>query len=137
MSNHNIDVVTIGNILKETIIYPSRTIGPVLGSPCAYTSLTISKLGLKAGMVSYYGSDYPKGMIDELRLVDKHGFIQHAYSTENHLIYREDGTKIVDYFKTAPVIQFSDIPAEYMNAQVFFVCPMNYEVSIDLCISLK
>lgn len=137
MSNSNFDVIVIGNILKETIVYPDRSIGPVLGSPCAYTGLVMAKLGLKVGMVSYYGNDYPEDLIRELRLVDQTGFLYHTYSTVNHLIYREDGTKTVEYYKTAPVIQYSDIPKEYENAALYYICPMNYEVSIELSICLK
>ena len=34
----NLDVVTIGSIIKETIVYPDKQIGPVIGSPAAYSS---------------------------------------------------------------------------------------------------
>ena len=137
MPNPNIDVVSIGNILKETIVYPGESIGPVLGSPCAYTSLVMAKLGLKAGIVSYYGKNLGEDLLNELRLVDKAGLIDYLYATENHLIYREDGSKGLEYYKTAPVIQFHSIPEEYMDARLYFVCPMNYEVSLDLCFSLQ
>ncbi len=134
---NNFDVIVIGNILKETIVFPDKIIGPVLGSPCAYSSLVMSKLGLNVGMVSYYGNDYPENLINELRLVDKQGFLYHIYSTVNHLIYREDGTKSIEYYKTAPVIQYGNIPNSYLSSKFFFVCPMNYEVSIELSVILK
>lgn len=137
MCSVGVDTVVIGNILKETIVYPDRSVGPVLGSPCAYTSLAMAKLGLRVGMVTYYGNDCPEEMISELKLIDRRGFIPYNYTTENHLIYKEDGGKSVEYYRTAPVIQFEHLPYEYRQARLYFICPMNYEVSINLCESLN
>ena len=136
MSGTKIDIVSIGNIIKETIIFPDNKFdGPVLGSPCAYSSLIMAKLGCSVGMVTYFGDDFPKELdvLWQLRLVDKRGFVKHHYSTQNHLIYRADGTKSVEYYKVAPVIEYKDLPKSYLDAKIYYICPMNYEVSIDLC----
>ena len=46
---NNLDIVVIGTIIKETIQFPNRTIGPVLGSPAAYSSLVMAAPGRKGG----------------------------------------------------------------------------------------
>jgi sugar/nucleoside kinase (ribokinase family) len=130
-----VDIVVIGNIIKETIQFQSRTIGPVLGSPAAYSSLVMAKLGKKVGLVSYYGDDMPDA-ISELSIVDRSGLIKHPFTTRNLLVYRPDGSKYVEYQAKAPVIQFEQIPAAYLDCQFFYICPMNYEVDLELIKSL-
>ena len=65
-----VDIVEIGNIVKETILFPDKEFGPVLGSPCAYTSVALAKEGNRVGMVTHYGPDLPADMKGELHLVD-------------------------------------------------------------------
>lgn len=133
MSIRKVDVVVIGNIVKETIIRPDEIIGPVLGSPCAYTSLALAKLGKKVGIVSYCGNDFWNEIKNELSGVDDSGKINYLYTTENHLIYKTEDQNHVEYFKVAPVINFDVIPEEYLNADIFFLCPMDYEVNVEIC----
>lgn len=128
-----VDIVVIGNIIRETIIYPNKLIGPVLGSPCAYSSIIMANLGRTVGVVSYLGNDLDQDMVDQFRFIDSAGFISYKHSTENNLIYHEDGRKSVEYAKVAPVIEFEDIPIEYLAAETFYICPMDYEVSIEVC----
>ena len=52
MLKSKVEVVVIGNIVKETIIRSKKIIGPVLGSPCAYTSLALALAGVRTGMVT-------------------------------------------------------------------------------------
>ncbi len=126
-----VDIVVIGNIIKETIQFQNRTIGPVLGSPAAYSSLVMAKIGKKIGLVSYYGDDMPEA-VSELSIVDRSGFIKHPFTTRNLLVYEEDGSKYVEYQAKAPVIHFNDIPKDYLDCRFFYVCPMDYEIDLDL-----
>ena len=87
----NLDVVTIGSIIKETIVYPDKQIGPVIGSPAAYSSLVMAAQGCKVGIVTYYGYDM-ENMISELDALDRTGFIPFAYPTPHNLVYLHDGT---------------------------------------------
>jgi len=41
-----LDLVAIGHLIKETIKFPHKTIGPVLGSPVAYSSVAAARLGV-------------------------------------------------------------------------------------------
>lgn len=137
MNNKNIDIVVIGNIVKETIFYNDKTEGPVLGSPCAYTSLALAKAGMRVGIVTHCGEDMKDLLEKELRLVDKEGCISYLYTTENHLICNEHGENQVEYFKAAPMINFEKIPETYMDAKIYFICPMDFDVNVDICEKLK
>lgn len=130
MKKDKIDIVVIANIINETIFFPDRTLGPVLGSPAAYSSLVIARSGRDVGLVTYVGDDM-EGLVNELDLVDNQGFIPYNYSTTNHLIYHEDGHKDVKFVKKAPTITFEDIPEVYLQAKMFYICPMEYEVDIE------
>ena len=127
-----LDVVVVGNIINETIKFPTKTIGPVLGSPAAYSSLVMSSVGTKVGLVSYYGSDTSDWMGTHLGNVDQQGLKEDERSTTNFLVYRKDGTKYVEYVYKAPDLNAEDIPEEYLNCDFFYICPMDYEVDISV-----
>lgn len=133
----NVDIVVLGNILREMIIFPNKLIGPVLGSPCAYSSIIMARLGRKVGIVSYIGNDLEKDMVEQFEIVDTDGFIPYKYTTQNNLIYHSDGRKSVEYAKVAPVIEFEDILKNYLEAETFYICPMNCEVSTEILIKLN
>ncbi|MSC86663.1 carbohydrate kinase family protein [Eubacterium sp. am_0171] len=137
VKNEKVDIVTIGNIVKETIFLTDKIVGPVLGSPCAYTSLALAKAGKSTGIVTYCGEEMQKLIERELRMVDTTGCIPYMYTTENHLIYQEDAKNRVEYFKVAPVISYEVIPETYLEASTFFICPMDYEVDIEICQKLN
>jgi len=132
MGKGQLEVVVIGNVINETIKFPKSIIGPVLGSPAAYSSLAMSAIGTKVGLVSYYGVDTSEWLDTHLENVDHLGLIKHERSTTNFLIYREDGSKYVEYTYKAPVIYAKDLPKEYLNCEYFYVCPMDYEVDISV-----
>lgn len=121
----------IGNIIKETIVDGEKVTGPVLGSPAAYSSLAMASAGCATALVSYYGNDLPD-QIGELAVVDTSGLIPFAYSTTNTLTYASDGTKKVTFDRKAPDLGIEDVPAFCFEAQVYHICPMDYEVRLDL-----
>ena len=120
---HVVDIVVIGNILRETIVYNEEILGPVLGSPTAYTSVILGKLGFNVGIVSYVGEDMEAELFKEFRTVDKTGFREATATTENHLIYDKEGAIRVEYTKTAPYITADTIPEEYLQALRDFFDP--------------
>lgn len=132
MRNKQINIVVIGNIIKETIRFPDKVLGPVLGSPAAYSSLVIAALDKDVGLVTHYGRDMENGLIEQLDIVDSTGFIKCEYSTTNILVYEEDGCKHVEYVRKAPPIKFPDIPQEYLKSDCFYICPMDYEVGTEV-----
>jgi sugar/nucleoside kinase (ribokinase family) len=131
MAGKDIDVVVIGHIIKETIRFPDKEIGPVIGSPAAYSSLVMAAQGMSVGLVTYYGGDMDD-IISELDVLDQKGILRHSHSTTNLLVYREDGTKYVEFQKVAPHIAFDNICPDYLTAEYFKICPMNYEVELEV-----
>lgn len=125
------DAVVIGNIIKETIVDGDMIAGPVLGSPAAYSSLAMASAGCSTGLVSFYGGDLTQ-QIKELDRVDTAGLVGYDFTTTNTLTYAADGSKTVTFEKKAPNLGAEHVPAQYWTARVFHVCPMDYEVELDL-----
>ena len=125
------DAVVIGNIIKETIVEGGRVTGPVLGSPAAYSSLAMAAAGCPTGLVSFYGGDLTE-QIKEIGIVDMAGLIPYEHSTTNILTYASDGTKTVTFKKKAPNLGVRHVPASYLDGRVYHICPMDYEVELDL-----
>lgn len=128
------ELVVISHIVNETIKFPDRTVEKVLGSPTAYSSVIASKLGVKTGMVTKIGKDMPKDLLQPIYEVgvDTQGIkVEGENSTFSLLIYDEAGNKTLLYPKKASPIFFEDIPEDYLDAKMFYICPMDYEVSVE------
>lgn len=129
-----IELVVISHIVNETIKFPDRTIEGVLGSPTAYSSVIASKLGIKTGMVTKIGKDMPKDLLQPIYEagVDTRGIkVEGENTTLSILVYDEGGNKTILYPKKAPPISSQDIPGDYLDAKMFYICPMDYEVSME------
>lgn len=125
-----VDVLVMGHILNEKIIFPDKAISQVLGSPAAYTSVCMAKLGTAVGIVTKIGRDFPRKMLrvfDDVG-VDTRGIGTSGCSTNNELIYDEDGYKTLRYSSKADPLLFADIPAPYKEAKIVYVCPMDLEI---------
>jgi len=130
-----LDLVAVGHLIKETIKFPHKTIGPVLGSPAAYSSVAAARLGVKAGIITKVGKDIPQDLLKPLfeAGVDTRGLkIEGEDTTTNLLLYDASGNKRFRYLKKAPDILFNDIPRSYLAAKIFYICPINYEVSLEI-----
>jgi len=128
------DLIVIGHIMIETIyLSDGKIVGPVLGSPAAYSSVAVSSLGMKTGLVTLVGKDMPFYITSPIieAGVDIKGIrIRGEDSRSTKLTYDKAGNKKVLYEKVAPDILFKDIPKEYLKSQAFFVCPMDFEVPL-------
>lgn len=133
MKDSDVEFVSIGNIIKETVFYPDTTVGPVLGSPCAYMSVALSRLGKRVGMVSFCSDEWAETNSETFDDIDTTGVMSYYTTTENHLIYHSDGSINVEYFKKTPVIYTEMLPKRYSEAHFFFICPMDFEVSMEIC----
>ena len=128
----NPDLIAIGHLIKETIKFSEKTMGPLLGSPAAYSSVAAAKLGVRVGIVTKIGEDMPEDLLNPLVEVnvDRRGIKVGEKTTTNLLIYDELGNKRIEYLKKAPDILFDDVPEDYLNAGIIFICPINYEVPV-------
>jgi sugar/nucleoside kinase (ribokinase family) len=130
------DLVSIGHILNETIIFEDGSTQHVLGSPAAYTTVCASRLGAKTGIVTHAGNDIPKRFIDVFGEVgvDRAGFNLNAPCTRtNELGNDPHGRKrILRYSKVGPPITVNCIPEAYYKSKVFYICGLDFEIHIDV-----
>lgn len=128
-----VDVVVLGHIINEKIIFPDRDIFPVLGSPVAYSSVCMASLGLDVGIVTKIGMDFPEELLSVFKetKVDTEGVRKNRNSTNNELIYDFNGNKKVNFLTKAEEINFKDMPEKYLEAKIFSISPMDYEVSLN------
>ena len=130
----SLQIAIVGHIINETIVFPDRTIAPVLGSPSAYSAVIAAVLGTKVGLVTKIGKDFPPTLLVPLgeAQVSLEGLSSdHEHSTANIMTYDENGHKSMAYRTQAPPIYFTDVPEAYHDAPLFFVCPMYYEVPLE------
>ena len=128
-------LVAAGWFVKEIIKYPNGVVSePVLGGCSVYSSIVASKLGIKAGIVTKKGEDVDEEFLDPLYQikVDTRGIkTEGPHTTTIQLVYDASGEKELIYLKKAPEILFQDIPREYHNVPMFYVCPINYDISVE------
>jgi sugar/nucleoside kinase (ribokinase family) len=133
--NQRFDVTVLGNIIIETINFPNgRIITPVLGSPAAYSSVILGRLGSRVGLCTKVGLDLPESFRHTLAQgnVNLEGMkTVGEVTTANLLIYNYLEKKKVEYVHKAPSIEFRDIPKHYIEADLFYSCPMDFEVTFS------
>jgi sugar/nucleoside kinase (ribokinase family) len=130
------DLVSLGHILKETILFKDGTARLVLGSPAAYTTVCAARLGARAGIVSRVGSDMPEALLrafDDAG-VDQTGLDRNACcTTTNELGYDSEGRKrILRYLKKAPRITWDCVPHSYYDSRIFYCCGVCFEIDPDV-----
>jgi len=141
MKNNIFDVITLGYIFNEQIIYPDYKIGPLLGGTVSYSSVCLGRLGNKTGIVSNIGIDTPDMLIKPFldANVDLQGLNKRNGTsiTKNLLIYDKKGNKNIKYLTRAPEILFSDIPGNYYYSKIFYLCPVDYEIPLNTIKEIK
>ena len=133
------DITVIGHILNERVIFPDRVLYPVLGSPAAYSSLCLARLGVQVGLVTMIGPDFPAELLapfDEAG-IGRAGFGTSELSSCNELIYGKDGRKQIKFLSKARALDYADLPQDYRAARLVYVCPMDGEVDIGLIRQLR
>ncbi|MDD5699488.1 MAG: PfkB family carbohydrate kinase [Victivallaceae bacterium] len=133
------DAIVIGHLLKETIFYEDGSkLGPVLGSPCAYTAMAAAALGLQTGMVSKAGYDLGKHVIALKKAgIDVSGVALGEHSTENYLDYTvPEGKKLTFIHKAELIGSLADLPDKYLDAGYFLLCPVDHEITDELLCAL-
>jgi len=128
------DLIVIGHLMKEKTIFPDHhIIGPTVGGAAAYFSIVASCLGSKVGIVSKIGRDMSKKLLDPLYKtgVDMQGIrIEGMRSMISELYYDINGNKKMKYpYKGKPII-FEDIPINYLQANMIYVAPQEWEFSL-------
>lgn len=129
------DIISIGHIIREHIIFPDHASEEVLGSPAAYSSVAMARLGARVGIVTRIGKDMPAHLLEPLSTagVDMHGMrvSPDEPTTSTRLVYNQQGEKTIEYPTKASPITFTDFPQEYLAAPIFNICTMDWEVGVD------
>jgi len=128
------NLIVIGHLLKEMIIFSDQVCGPVLGGASAYFSVIASKLGTKTGIVSKIGKDMPLKLLDPLKEsgVDTRGLkIEGDKSRSSELIYEKNGDKTMKYPNKGVPLTFKDIPNDYFDADIIYIAPQEWELSFQ------
>ena len=135
----DMDVTVLGHILNERVIFPDHQLYPVLGSPAAYSSICLARLGNKVGIVTKIGRDFPPELLQALADagVRQGGISFSDHSSRNELVYAADGRKSIKFLSRADPISPSDIPAEYLRSRIVYVCPMDGEVDVSVLAHLR
>lgn len=120
-----VDFLAIGHLTHDVV-----NNGFILGGASAYSSKTAFKLGLKVGVVSAVGDDflhYDKLDGISLALVDRKG----SKTTTFENIY-ENGIRRQVIRGVAPAISQMDVPDEWKDAKIVYICPVADEVELSI-----
>jgi sugar/nucleoside kinase (ribokinase family) len=133
--NFKPDIIAIGHIVREQIVFPERHSEEVLGSPAAYSSVAIARLGGKVGLVSLIGTDMPDRLLGPFREsgVDLEGLkiAPGEPTTATRLVYDPLGNKTIEYPAKAKPLTLEDIPECYRSAKMFNICTMDHDVQLS------
>lgn len=136
-----VDVVVMGYIFNERIRFRDKTIGPVLGGTASYAAVCLGRLGTRTGIVSNIGKETPEFLVKPLKEanVDLSGLNRRPgiSTTEDLLVYDDNGDKHIEYLKRAPLIYLDDIPNSYLSARIFHLCEVDFEVPLSTVRSIK
>jgi len=129
----NFDIITVGRIVSEKIYKNNIIIGPVLGGPPAYSVVTAAKQKKKTGIVTKIGNDFPKNLLNIFKInnVDTRGINTNDISTLTKLIYNIDGYKEIIYPSLSSSISIENVPSEYKDCKMVYVCTMEDDVKIE------
>ena len=129
-------LVSLGNILKETIIDKDGRKQFVLGGPAAYSTVCVACLGGNAGIVTRVGDDMPADFLQVFTDagVDQGGLDRTSPATTTNVLgYDDQGRKrILRYDAVAPPINLGQIPETFFNSKVFYVCGSNFDAGFEV-----
>jgi len=141
LEDYGFDVIVLGYIFEENIYFPDHKIGPLLGGTASYSGVCLGKLGTKTGIVTNIGKDTSlkllKPFYDANVNMQGLNMREDISITKNLLIYDEKGNKTLKYLVKAPEILYKDIPDMYFNTKIFYLCPVDYEISISTVRNIK
>lgn len=141
----SLDLVILGNLLLDDVVLPDgRTRMAEPGGAALYACLGASLWGLRTGVVSWRGDDYPHAVLDALaaRGVDLAGV--HALGKpglRTWLLYEGRRRRVVhrldrpSHAEVSPTAE--QVPRAWEDASAFHLAPMPIEVQRGLLESLS
>lgn len=139
-----LDLVVAGNLLVDDLVHhdgATRMGEP--GGGALYVSLAAALWGVKVGLVSLLGNDYPAHAMDALRqhAVDLDGVKRlDGPSLRTWLLYEKAGRQIVRQLANPSHASVSpgldEFPRRYLDARFVHVCPTPFDVQRPLVLAL-
>jgi sugar/nucleoside kinase (ribokinase family) len=134
------ELVVAGNLLVDDIVFhDGRTLMGEPGGGALYVSLAASLWGVRVGLVSLRGTDYPAHATDALRArgVDLEGVrALDGPALRTWLLYEARGRQILHQLgapgHTTVSPEFRDFPARYLGCRVAHVCPIPFSQQREL-----
>ena len=136
----SLDLVIAGNLLVDDIVYPDgRTRMGEPGGAALYAALAASLWGVKVGIASVRGDDYPIAALDALaaRGVDTEGVrALDGHGVRTWLLYEERGRRVIHRLGSPSHEEVSpraaDFPARYREARAIHIAPMPFAIQSGL-----
>jgi len=117
-----VDYLIIGHLTCDTT--PD---GVRLGGAAAYASLTARAMGLRVGIVTSWGDEFPLTVLEGIQVVAAPA--EHSTTYEN--IYTPQG-RIQYIHHQAPKINLATVPEVWRRAPIFHLAPIAQEVDSTL-----
>jgi cytidine kinase len=138
------DLVVLGNLLVDDLVFPDgRTRMAQPGGAALYASLGASLFGLRTGLSSWRGTDYPRAALDalEARRVDLAGLRElNRTSLRTWLLYEGRRRQVIHHLDGPTHAEVSpepeQIPAPWLAAPAFHLAPMPFDVQRRLLAAL-
>jgi len=142
------DLVILGNLLVDDVVLPDPPPGRArigqAGGATLFAALSAALWGLRPGLVSFRGEDYPRDVLQALdaRGVDLagvrtlEGITLRAWilyeGTRRRIVHRLDGPT---HDEASPRLEH--LPPAWRAARAFLVAPMPFEVQAHLVAALR
>ena len=138
------DLVVLGNLLVDDLVFPDgRTRMGQPGGAALYASLGASLFGMRTGLSSWRGTDYPAAALDALaaRGVDLDGLRElNRTSLRTWLLYEGRRRQVIHHLDGPTHAEVSpepeQVPAAWLEAPAFHLAPMPFDVQRRLLAAL-
>ncbi len=140
----SVELVVAGNLLVDDLVHhDGETRMGLAGGGALYVSLAAALWGVKVGLVSLLGDDYPDAAIEALRqhAVDLAGVrALGGPSLRTWLLYEKCGRQIVRQLENPSHASvspgFADFPSGWAGAHLVHVCPTPFAIQSALVAAL-
>lgn len=117
-----VDYLIIGHITQD--LTPE---GPKLGGTAAFSGLTANAFGLRVGMVTSWGEETGKDLLESLQIAN----LRADSSTTFENIYTPEGRR-QKLHHLAPQLAFYHIPESWRSARIVHLAPVAGEIPADM-----
>jgi sugar/nucleoside kinase (ribokinase family) len=127
MSRKLFDLVSLGHIREQMVQMGDKTGENGLWGASAFSAMAAARLGLKSGLVGCISTETPKPLLEPLRQagVNIQGIMMPGAIHEDNVPV--GGRRMVK----AAAIEVTDIPQDYINCRMVYICPLDNDVRVE------